>query len=947
MAKRMLIDAVHAEESRVVIINNNRIEDFDFVTSTKQQIKGNIYLAKITRVEPSLQAAFVEYGGGRQGFLPFSEIHPDYYQIPISDRKRLLEEQAQVARAEEEAEERGEEGDFSRSGGDTEGYDESRGESEGDYEQSRTDQQDFSSEQPDDVASAKSEFQFDNEQTTPLPDFSWGTPGQPPQQDHVPGAEEPRYAAEQAAEPVAYAEPGQADLPPSLTGDEINYDQPLQSVEGEMLPPSDSGNIEEAPISEEVETLPSEEELVRQARRPYFSRRYRIQEVIKRNQVVLVQVIKEERGNKGVSLTTYVSLAGRYCVLMPNSPKDGGISRKISSGEDRRRLKQISAELRSEHGMSAIIRTVGIDRTRVEIKRDYEYLLKMWTTIREQTLASSAPALIYEESDLVKRSIRDLYNNDIDDIVVEGEEAYNQAKEFMTMLMPSHAPRVKLYTNPTPLFYSYDVEDQLVSMYDSAVKLRSGGYIVINPTEALIAIDVNSGRSTGERNIEETAAKTNLEAAVEIARQVRLRDLAGLLVIDFIDMLDSRNRRAVERALKDALKQDRAKIQIGRISPFGLLELSRQRMRPSISETSTTLCAHCQGKGHVRSHASVSIQILRALKKDASSGAFAELKLTTTSGTAMYLLNSKKDALLEMEKEYGIRVIVQADDNLPQSGFRVEKVKLPGDRQRSRRLQNDERPDSVPVSMDTQSMEANTEYDPEDRSQSPRDEGNIEEVRYGSEEGGSKEARGADGKRRRGRRGGKRRRPEGGDDRPIRSRNRSEGESGGEEGQSTEYAGSDAQTEYAGGEPAPGGDENAERPRERGNRGGRSNPNRDRTPRPDDGAPRGERGGRRRRFRGRGRDDKPRSENQDGSAFAPAYSGESGGGSFAPSSSSSAPETYSFAPSTETRARAQQPKHEPSLVSSSGSASSHASSGGDSGSKEPAKRGWWRRIVES
>ncbi|MEI7669715.1 MAG: Rne/Rng family ribonuclease, partial [Pseudomonadota bacterium] len=425
-----------------------------------------------------------------------------------------------------------------------------------------------------------------------------------------------------------------------------------------------------------VETLSNEDDVLRESRSGSFYRRYKIQEVIKRNQIVLVQVIKEERGNKGVSLTTYMSLAGRYCVLMPNSPKAGGISRKISSGDDRRRLREISADLKTIGGMSAIIRTAGIDRDRVEIQRDYEYLVKLWSNIREQTLASNAPALIYEEGDIIKRTIRDLYINDIEEIIVAGEEGFKQAHEFLSKILPTgQNTMVKLYQDNVPLFHAYNIEDQLNSMYDPAVKLRSGGYIVINPTEALISIDVNSGRATGERNIEETAVKTNLEAASEVARQLRLRDLAGLIVIDFIDMNDSRNRRSVERAVKDALKQDRAKIQIGRISAFGLLEMSRQRLRPSISESSTVTCTHCHGKGVIRSNSSVALQIIRSLEKEASQFGVAELRLFVTTSCAIVLLNGRRDEISNIEKKYEIKIITIADDSIPHGNFRIEKIK--------------------------------------------------------------------------------------------------------------------------------------------------------------------------------------------------------------------------------------------------------------------------------
>ncbi len=440
---------------------------------------------------------------------------------------------------------------------------------------------------------------------------------------------------------------------------------------------------------EGVETLASEEEEYRPKKNQFF-KRYKIQEVIRRGQIVLVQVIKEERGNKGVSLTTYLSLAGRYCVLMPNSPKGGGISRKIASADDRKRLKAISTELRLAQGMSVIIRTAGMDRTRAEIKRDYDYLVKLWNQIREDTLHSNAPALIYEESDIIKRAIRDQYSGDIDELIIEGDEGYAAAREFMKLLLASHTPKIKHYNEPTPLFYAYNIEEQLLSMHDPIVKLRSGGYIVINPTEALISIDVNSGRSTGERNIEETATKTNLEAAAEVARQLRLRDLAGLIVIDFIDMLESRNRRAVEKAIKDALKADRAKIQLGRISPFGLLEMSRQRLRSSISEMSMVQCPHCIGRGVIRSNESMSIQMIRAIEKEASAGVWSSLRLVAPQPVALHMLNTKRDILRAIEQRYNLTLQVLIGPDLTSSEFKLEKM---------RRSQGGAKPANVTVAI--------------------------------------------------------------------------------------------------------------------------------------------------------------------------------------------------------------------------------------------------------
>ncbi len=704
MAKRMLIDALHAEETRVVIADDKQVYDFDFVSATKKQLKGNIYLAKITRVEPSLQAAFVEYGGGKQGFLPFAEIHPDYYQIPVSDRKRLMEE----VESEDERE-------FV------------------DEPQAQTGEQ-----AQEETSAASSEAEMT--ELEPAPE----------------NQEQPSFLTEGAIE-ISPEEP-------SDTIDEAPVEQ--QDNAEEALQPAEEGEIraasEESQSEEGLETLPNEDEEMRERPKKTFTKRYKIQEVIRRGQVVLVQVIKEERGNKGVSLTTYLSLAGRYCVLMPNSHKDGGISRKIMSPEDRKRLKQISAELKLSKGMSVIIRTAGMDRARAEIKRDYDYLVKVWNSIREETLKSNAPALIYEESDLIKRAIRDQYANDIDEVIVEGDEGYHAAKEFMKLLLPSHTPKIKHYKEPTPLFYAYDIEEQLLSMHDPIVKLRSGGYIVINPTEALISIDVNSGRATGERNIEETAAKTNLEAAAEVARQLRLRDLAGLIVIDFIDMLESRNRRAVEKLMKDSLKADRAKIQLGRISPFGLMEMSRQRLRPSISETNMVQCPHCEGRGYIRSSESMSIQIIRSLEKEASSGTWSSLRLIASQTVALHLLNNKRDNLRDIEQRYGITIQVFIDVELGLSEFNLEKMRRgqsernagQGDRDRGRRRDRDDRPrparnNPAPAAVQEEALAAPAEIE-EDAPESAEGENTRRDDRTGNGEG---RRRG----RRRGRRGGRNR----------------------------------------------------------------------------------------------------------------------------------------------------------------------------------------------
>ncbi|MCW8835806.1 MAG: Rne/Rng family ribonuclease [Rhodospirillales bacterium] len=534
--KRMLIDATHPEETRVVVISGNRLEELDVESANRKQLKGNIYLAKVTRVEPSLQAAFVDYGGNRHGFLPFSEIHPDYYQIPVADREALLEAEHQENHSADESD--GEEVDV-------------------------------------------------------------------------------------------------------VGGDDA---------------------IEE----EEFEAR----------RRAHSSRDYKIQEVVKRRQVILVQVVKEERGNKGAALTTYISLAGRYCVLMPNTGRGGGISRKIGSAKDRKRLRSVLSELKIPGGMAVIVRTAGAERSKAEVKRDYEYLIRLWDNVRKTTLESTAPNLVYEEASLIKRSIRDLYSKDIDEIIIEGDEGYRTAKDLMKMLVPSHTKRVQPYKDEmVPLFHRYQVESQLDAMHSPVVQLKSGGYIVINPTEALVAIDVNSGRATKERNIEETALKTNVEAAEEIARQLRLRDLAGLIVIDFIDMEGTRNQATVERKLKDAMRIDRARIQIGRISHFGLLEMSRQRLRPSLQETSSESCPFCAGAGVRRSIESTALHVLRSIEEEGIRRRTAELHVHAPSEVALYMLNQKRAVLLSIEARYNMLVLVKADDDLIQPDFRSERIR--------------------------------------------------------------------------------------------------------------------------------------------------------------------------------------------------------------------------------------------------------------------------------
>jgi ribonuclease E len=560
MSMRMLIDARHPEETRVAVAKGNRIEEFDFESAEHKQLKGNIYLAKVTRVEPSLQAAFIDYGGNRHGFLAFSEIHPDYYQIPKADRDALLKEEAEAAAEEEKL----------------------------------------------------------------------------------------RLAEAERAEDAEASDPAEDEESAPL-------DEAVEAGTGSARSPVDESAADEL-----------------RKRRQSLRRRYKIQDVIQRRQVLLVQVVKEERGNKGAALTTYLSLAGRYCVLMPNTSHGGGISRKISNGADRKRLKSIMTDLKLPTTMGLIVRTAGLSRTKVEIKRDFDYLARLWDEIREKTLKSTAPALVYRDSDLIKRAIRDLYNRDIDEVVVEGEDGYKAARGFMKLLMPSHVKRVKQHTESTPLFQRAGAEDQLSAMYQPVVQLKSGGYLVINPTEALVSIDINSGRSTREHNIEQTAFATNLEAAAEIARQLRLRDMAGLIVIDFIDMEQSGHVRKVEKAMKEALKNDRARIQVGRISSFGLMEMSRQRLRTGVLEASTKACPHCEGTGLMRTAASAGLSALRIIEDEAARGRGERILLRAGRDAAVYVLNKKRAELAEIEARYGVSIEIAIDETFEGAKMTVD-----------------------------------------------------------------------------------------------------------------------------------------------------------------------------------------------------------------------------------------------------------------------------------
>ncbi len=636
MGKKMLIDATHAEETRVVVVDGNKVEEFDFESENKRQLAGNIYLAKVTRVEPSLQAAFVDYGGNRHGFLAFSEIHPDYYQIPVADREALLAEEAALAQSEDDDDDKPRKPRRSRS----------RGRNKAEATKS------------DDAVETKD---------VPAEDIP-GMDVVDPEGDVELAEGEIEVADDEASSPVERVAETPVETPAS--GEEDGAEE--AGDEGGEYHAVDDAAERDAEIESVAEEDVSEE--IRRPRKPRV-RKYKIQEVIKVRQVLLVQVVKEERGNKGAALTTYLSLAGRYCVLMPNTARGGGISRKITNAADRKKLKQIASEIDVPKGAGLIIRTAGSQRTKAEIKRDYEYLQRLWEQIRELTLKSIAPAKIYEEGDLIKRSIRDLYSKDIDEVIVEGEGGYRVAKDFMKMIMPSHAKNVKLYGDPMPLFARYQVESYLAAMFNPTVQLKSGGYIVIGVTEALVAIDVNSGRATKKGSIEETALETNLEAAEEIARQLRLRDLAGLIVIDFIDMEERRNNAAVEKRFKDKLKTDRARIQVGRISGFGLLEMSRQRLRPGMLEATTQPCPSCHGTGLVRSDDSLGLTILRQIEEEGVRKRSREVLVKAPVGIVNFLMNQKRDHIGQIEARYGMAVRVEADPFLISPDFTMEKFK--------------------------------------------------------------------------------------------------------------------------------------------------------------------------------------------------------------------------------------------------------------------------------
>ena len=717
MPNKMLIDASHREETRVVVVRGNRIEEFDFESQDKKQLRGNIYLARVTRVEPSLQAAFVEYGGNRHGFLAFSEIHPDYYQIPVADRQELLRAEAEAAAAEDDDQD------------DENGRGRKRRRGKG-------------------------------------------------------------RGSRDSAEKAAAAEGD------DVVSEDVGHDDEAEGDGGH-----DGGNGNGGD-EDEVENVGAEDALEEaQTRRKPQRKHYKIQEVIKRRQILLVQVVKEERGNKGAALTTYLSLAGRYSVLMPNTARGGGISRKITAVQDRKRLKDIVKDLDVPQGMGVILRTAGQTRTKAEIKRDYEYLMRMWETVRNLTLQSTAPALVYEEGSLIKRSVRDLYNKDIEAIMVAGEEGYREAKDFMRLLMPSHAKMVQPYRDKVPIFARNGIEAQLDKMLQPQVTLKSGGYVIINQTEALVAIDVNSGRSTKEHSIEDTALQTNLEAAEEVARQLRLRDLAGLIVIDFIDMEENRNNRAVEKKLKDCLKNDRARIQVGRISHFGLLEMSRQRIRASVLESTMQPCPHCGGTGHIRSESSVALLVIRAIEEYLLKDARNDIIVHTPASTALYILNHKRSNLVELEARFGPAITIEADDSLGGQHYTIFKGEP-----------------STRVVIDTPSLADVMEEEEEPFVEEPEDEEAEEEAQAGQEsqpEGDREDGQSRKRRRRRRRRGGRDR-----DEQPSEARHVAEAAADLDDGTVA-----DDESEDEAEQVSADGQEDGDRPRKRrrGRRGGRRN----------------------------------------------------------------------------------------------------------------------------
>ncbi len=823
MAKRMLIDASQPEETRVAVVSGNRIEEFDFESATKKQITGNIYLAKIVRVEPSLQAAFVEYGGNRHGFLAFSEIHPDYYQIPTADRQALLANHAAAARKSAESydeEPQPRTGPVVKDHDDDHDHDHKSVDQNNDHDAHAHDADDDAVTFSDTDATQSSISKSEPSPEPPLAaqaELELDSDNEPPQSVNP---ELDQDASEDDTDEDDEKSESDSSSSADASGNEgRNHGR---SRRGRRRRPSENGD-EDAP--HEVESLGGDDSFDDMPR-PRFQggRPYKIQEVIKRRQILLIQVVKEERGTKGAALTTYLSLAGRYCVLMPNTGRGGGISRKITNAVDRKRLKAIAMELDVPEGMGLIVRTAGANRTKVEIKRDFEYLLRLWENVRETTLKSTAPALILEEGSLIKRAIRDLYSKDIESVQVAGEDGYREAKEFMRMLMPSHAKNVQAYREPVPLFLRTQVETQLDQLFSPQVQLKSGGYLVIDQTEALVAIDVNSGRSTREHNIEDTALKTNLEAADEVARQLRLRDLAGLIVVDFIDMEDPRNNRAVERRMKDALKADRARIQVGRISAFGLLEMSRQRLRSSVMEISSNSCPMCNGAGVVRSVESTALHVIRGIEEEGLNGRSAQIVVRLPHAIAMFLLNQKRETLRRIEDRYGFQVIVEIDHGLIPPDFKIDRfgirIERPGlaDLRRPLTVIEDEPEEIIAESdePDEDESEDNPDQDQSDRTVSRTERQGRPERADRADNDMSEE-----GKRRRRRRRRRRgRRDEEGQEATAPNTVRGDGEAGEPDGDVSHENDGDATTSQRPGQDQNGPDGEARR-RRRSRRGGR------------------------------------------------------------------------------------------------------------------------------
>ena len=870
MSKRMLIDANHPEETRVVVLDGSKVEEFDFEAASKRPLKGNIYLAKVTRVEPSLQAAFVEYGGNRQGFLAFSEIHPDYYQIPVADRQALLAEQEAEARRrqeddiesfemgsgakpdadDEEEEETGE--DVTEDGDDTAlvpldaASIEAPRESEPLAQADADDAAREAVEEPPHGDDEDHEEVFVNHGGSSVEREADEEEEEIPTKSEAARIEEADYGHDQEAAEAEAAEENEGEIEPVTAASEQAPDGEIAAAEaaeeneGAIEPVDGQTSENETGENEtgEGETGENGEKKLQMQRPPqkWMRRRhYKIQEVIKRRQIILVQVVKEERGNKGAALTTYLSLAGRYCVLMPNTPRGGGISRKITNAADRKRLKSAAQGLELPEGMGLIIRTAGENRTRLEIRRDYEYLMRLWDTIREKTLSSNAPACVYEEGDLIKRVIRDLYTKDVKDVVVEGEAGFRNARDFMRMLMPAQARNVHQYKDTVPLFQRMHIEQQLDAMFSSTVTLKSGGYIVINQTEALVSIDVNSGRATREHSIEETARKTNLEAADEVGRQLRLRDLAGLIVIDFIDMEESRNDREVEKRLRDAVKNDRARVQIGKISQFGLMEMSRQRLRAGVVASSTVICPHCGGAGIIRSVESTALRLLRALEDEGEKSRASAVTVKVASDVAIYTLNQKRRELARIETEYGMEVSFEPKEGLMAGHFELD---------RTRTRDPEDRPRNHAVSIEAGFVPSD---EPEDEVVVEEEEDRIEETgEPGIEADGEiretpQQARDSE-KRRRRRRGGRGRnrdrgpRPEGADIEPQENGEQINGqalvaaEGDAEPGEAVGDAhdndqpgdGQNGNDQNGNGQQGPAGENGRRRRRRRGRRGGRN-----------------------------------------------------------------------------------------------------------------------------